>query len=77
MKIVTHTRSHGRYDWHNEVREFGRAPVVGEYLTLGPDSPWYEVQLVVHLPYAGSAEAEVYAVEVDQDAAKHHAFRGQ
>lgn len=76
MKVTLHTRSHGHYDWHSDVREFGRVPMVGEHVALSAGSPWYAVQLVVHLPYPGSADAEVYAVEVDQDTAKHHAFRG-
>lgn len=75
MKVFLHTRSQGKRDWKNESREFGRLPVVGEYLALEWNSPWYQVQLVVHCPFeSADYEAEVYAVEVDHLEAQSRAF---
>jgi len=74
MKVFLHTRSKGKHDWKNESRQFGRLPVVGEYVALEATSPWYQVQLVVHCPFEADYEAEVYAVEVDHTEAKRRAF---
>jgi hypothetical protein len=74
MKVRLWTRSPGKYDWKNEVREFARIPVSGECLALGPNSPWYLVQLVVHMPYPGDCDAEVYSMQVDRDEVKQRAF---
>ncbi len=65
MRVFLHTRSEGKTDWKNENRDFARIPNTGEHLSLSSDSPWYEVQLVVHTPFDTDIEAEVYAVEVD------------
>ncbi|ASK99018.1 hypothetical protein XcvCFBP7112P_22725 (plasmid) [Xanthomonas citri pv. vignicola] len=32
MKVFMHTRSPQRRDWLNEEREFGRIPMIGEYV---------------------------------------------
>lgn len=75
MKVFLHTRSQGKIDWKNESREFGRLPVVGEFLALDWNSPWYEVQLVVHCPFeSADYEAEVYAVKVDHLEVQRRAF---
>ena len=74
MKVFLHTRSDGMSDWKNEDRDFARIPNIGEYLSLSSDSPWYEVQLVVHTPFETSYDAEVFAVEVDHMEVKNQAF---
>lgn len=67
MKVFLHTRSHGRFDWRNEARDFARIPIVGEYLTRYVTSPWYKVQIVVHTPFECEFDAEVYAIKVDHN----------
>jgi hypothetical protein len=65
-KVFLHTRSISNHDWENSPREFSRVPVVGEHLATDFQSPWFEVELVIHCPFPGSdCEAEVYAVRVD------------
>ncbi|APR13468.1 conserved hypothetical protein [Xanthomonas citri pv. citri] len=51
-------------DWLNEEREFGRIPMIGEYVAMSEDA-WFKVELVVHTPFACEFDAEVYAVGVD------------
>lgn len=76
MRVFLHTRPSGTHTWTNEHREFARVPVVGEFLALESDTPWYEVRLVVHTPFSCECDAEVYAVEVDHLEAKRQAFNG-
>lgn len=64
-KVFLHTHTKGDHDWVNEIKEFGRIPVEGEYLATDVDSTWYEVELIVHTPFTPEMEAEVYAVKVD------------
>jgi hypothetical protein len=76
MKVFLHTRSKGMFDWRNELRDFARIPVLGEYLAWDDSSPWYQVQLVVHTPFEqADCDAEVYAVEVDHNEVKRQAFQ--
>jgi len=77
VQVLVRMRSQGKYDWRNEVHDLARLPMVGEYLALGPDSPWYLVQIVVHTPYPHTSEAEVYAVQVSADTVKHQALHGK
>jgi len=65
MKVLLHTRSQQQRDWLNENREFARIPVVGEYVAISSDSPWFKVELVVHTPFPCEFDAEVYAVAED------------
>ncbi len=74
MRVFLHTRTHGQSDWTNENRDFARIPFIGEHLTLSSTSEWYQVQLVVHLPFDGDLDAEVYAVQVDHMAVMNEAF---
>jgi hypothetical protein len=74
IQVFLHTRSPGKHDWANEYRGFAQVPKVGEYLALSSESPWYEVQLVIHVPFKAQCGAEVYAVEVDHMAVKAAAF---
>lgn len=64
-KVFLHTRETNQVEWSNEVRDFARVPVPGEYLALDVTSPWYRVGLVVHVPFPADWEAEVYAEKVD------------
>ena len=61
--IHLHTKRKVENNWHTEYREFSGVPTLGEYVSLSPESPWYEVHLVVHTPYKTSSDAEVYVVE--------------
>ncbi len=61
--IHLHTKRKVETIWNTEYREFAVVPTVGEYVALSPESPWYEVHLVVHTPYKTGSEAEVYVVE--------------
>jgi hypothetical protein len=75
MKVFLHTRSRGLFDWRNELRDFARIPVVGEYFAWDDSSPWYQVQLVVHTPFEqADCEAEVYAIEVNHNEVKRRVF---
>lgn len=65
MKVFLHTRSEDTHDWTNEIREFVQVPSVGEYIALSSDSAWYEVQVVVHTPFEGQCNVEVFAVKTD------------
>jgi len=74
MKVFLHTRHQGKRDWNNESREFGRLPVVGEFVAPDWNSEWYQVQLVLHCPFEAEYEAEIYAVEIDHIEAQRRAF---
>lgn len=76
MKVFLHTRSPQERDWKNESRDFARIPVVGEFTATSSSSPWYQVELVVHCPFEGEFDAEVYAVEVDRHVVQRQAFVG-
>ncbi len=65
-KVFLHTRSPQKRDWTNEMRDFSRVPAIGEYLATSTTGPWYLIELVVHCPFDGEPDAEVYAVEVEQ-----------
>lgn len=77
MWIFLHTKKPGeREEWNNEFNSsFSRVPMVGEYLALSTDSPWYQVRLVVHTPFHCDCEAEVYAIEINHMEAMNQAFR--
>lgn len=75
MIVFLHTRSKGNFNWVNEIREFARIPIVGEYLAMDVSSPWHQVQLVVHTPFECDCEAEVYAVEVDHNEVKRQTLK--
>lgn len=75
MNALLHYRSSGKYDWKKELRDFARLPMVGELITLGEDAPWYQVQLVLHMPCEAGAQAEIFAVGVDKDETRRQAFR--
>jgi hypothetical protein len=72
--VFLHTRESPRDPWQNTARSFLRLPVVGEHLATESDSPWYEVQLVVHAPFDSTYDAEVYATKVDSDAVMQQAL---
>lgn len=76
MNVFLHTRKPQGRDWTNESRDFGRLPVVGEFVATSSSSPWYQVELVVHCPFDCEFDAEVYAVEVDQHEVQKAAFVG-
>lgn len=42
MKVFMHTRSPQRRDWLNEEREFGRIPMIGEYVAMSEDA-WFKI----------------------------------
>lgn len=65
MKVLLHTTSQGQDGWKDESCKCVRIPIAGEYLAPSSGSLWYQVQLVVHTPFSGDYEAEVYAVEAD------------
>lgn len=65
MKVFLHTRSPQQRDWLNEARQFARIPAVGEYIAVSSDSPWFQVELVVHTSFECDFDAEVYAVAHD------------
>ncbi|WP_338708442.1 hypothetical protein [Paenibacillus amylolyticus] len=66
-KVFVHTHTAQDSDWENDYYEFSRVPIEGEVFALSSDSPWYEVELVVHTPFEKGLAAEVYAVEVDHN----------
>jgi hypothetical protein len=76
MKVFLHTRSPQQRDWLNEPREFARIPVLGEYVAISGDSPWFKVELVVHTPFPCEFDAEVYAVAADHLAVLKAALDG-
>jgi len=76
VKVLLWTRSGGKYDWKSEPCELARVPAVGEYVAVGPDAVWYQVQLVVHMTGSQDHAAEAYAMEANRDQAKLRAFRG-
>lgn len=67
-RVFLHTRPQGDHRSQDTAGDFGRVPVVGEYIAPGPTSAWYRVCLVVHVPFPAEYEAEVYAIEVEHDA---------
>ena len=64
-KVFVHTRKAGQEQWENEEREFAQVPRVGEHFTTHTTSPWYQVEIVVHIAFEADFVAEVFAVEVD------------
>lgn len=66
MNVFFHTRTAGRRDWDNrgiQLLDFGRLPVVREYISLGNDTTdWHRVELVVHVAFQADHMAEIYCV---------------
>jgi hypothetical protein len=75
-KVFVHYRNPSSEFAVNEVFDFERIPVVGEYVALEPidknsardsgraEQQWYKVTLVVHSPQT-ELHAELYAIRVD------------
>ena len=67
VKVSVHIREQNARMWsgHHPL-EMTRVPSVGEYVALSSsDADWYKVTLVVHCPYEGDYEAEVFAKPAD------------
>lgn len=66
MKVQVHLRRSDETDWNQatvRLLDFGRVPMVGEYVALEPHyQTWNCVELVVHNAYEGQHIAEVYCV---------------
>ncbi|GAS82404.1 hypothetical protein [Paenibacillus amylolyticus] len=71
-KVFVHTHTAHDSDWKNDYHDFSRVPIEGEVFALSSDSPWYQVELVVHTPFEKDLAAEVYAVEVDHSKIKRN-----
>jgi hypothetical protein len=67
MRVFFHYRSPDDDVWTATELDMAQVPVVGEYVTLHANSPWYKVQIVVYTPFEGSRTAcEIFAVKTDQ-----------
>jgi hypothetical protein len=68
-KVFFHTRDEGHVDWENQsipLSALARLPGVGEYISLGNDTPnWHRVVLVVHVTFPAEYVAEVFCVRVN------------
>ena len=65
-RVFLHTRKPGT-EWTDEPRDFSRVPAVGEHVATSendPDGLWYQVTIVVHTPFSGGFDAEVFAEAV-------------
>lgn len=69
MNVFFHTRTAGQRNWDNReigLLDFGRLPVVGEFISVGNQTPdWHQVELVVHVAFPADFVAEVYCVAVN------------
>ena len=75
MRVFFHYRSFGQGNWTNIELEVAQIPAVGEYVTLQPNSPWYKVQIVIHLAFEDrNLDGEVFAVETDHMEEQHQAM---
>ena len=56
-------------NWDNRrirLLDFGRLPIVGEYISMGNDTnDWHRVELVVHVAFEADYMAEIYCVAVN------------
>lgn len=64
-KIFVHTHEKGDSEWENDYYSFSRVPIEGEYFTLASNGEWYQIEMVVHTPFAKEIHAEIYGVKVD------------
>lgn len=68
-KVFFHTRTEGSFDWDNRPMPLSvlvRLPEVGEYISLGNDTPdWHRVVRVVHVAFPADYIAEVFCVRVN------------
>lgn len=71
MRLYVHRRN-DRNESEKAFYSFEKLPNVGEYIFLGPESPWCRVDLVLNsvAPYCN----EIYAHEVDLDEDKAQAL---
>ncbi|MEF3309499.1 hypothetical protein PV433_11400 [Paenibacillus sp. GYB004] len=67
--VILRTHDKGQDNWAKEYYSFERIPIEGELIAFS-DSEWYQVEMVVHTPFAGELAADVYAVKVEQDVVK-------
>jgi hypothetical protein len=65
-KVFLHIHDAHQANWENKIYDFARVPQEGEYVTVSSDSPWYQVELVLHTPFSHQMDAEVFAVRVDE-----------
>ncbi|AUO08172.1 hypothetical protein NS115_01690 [Paenibacillus jamilae] len=69
-KVFVHTHDMGKANWENQYFDFGRIPVEGDFFALSSDSPWYQVELIVHTPFKEDLAAEIYGVKVEHEKVK-------
>jgi hypothetical protein len=62
VRVQLHLKASGQEHWETLPREFGRLPVVGEYVAPDDRASWFRVALVVHAPTSDQYGAEVYAL---------------
>lgn len=78
MNVFFHTRTAGKRNWDNRgirLLDFGRLPVVGEYISLGNDTnDWHRVELVVHVAFPADYVAELYCIAVNHMEATNRAL---
>jgi hypothetical protein len=62
-KVIVCSRDQGSDEWVRQEGEFGRVPVVGEYISDPETLAWHHVLLVAHVPaspHAADFVAEVF-----------------
>lgn len=71
MRVSLKIRDPGEYEEENTKKlQFGRIPMVGEYIAISNSVHWYKVVLVLHTPYLTEFdEAEVWCVKTTLTAA--------
>ncbi|MEC0124163.1 MULTISPECIES: hypothetical protein [Paenibacillus] len=69
-RVFVHTYRAHNNDWENDYYDFSRVPNKAELIALSSKSPWFQVELVVHIPFEEDLAAEIYAVEVDREKVK-------
>jgi hypothetical protein len=72
--VLVFYKSAGDTMWQNDMRNFDRVPVVGEYLTMARDGDWYEVKAVVHMAFPLDYDAELYCVKVEDHVSLRRSF---
>jgi len=62
-KVLLHTKTQTDPIWKDELCEFARIPIAGEFLDFGSKSSWFQVKIIIHTLFDCGYVAEAFAEE--------------
>lgn len=66
MKVLVHIkRADDPKSDRNETKEFAEIPRIGDYVSFSSDDGGFLVYAVLHTPFVGDFEAEIFCVKGD------------